>query len=145
MEEPKFQRSSFLRGLFSGVFIELQGIPVVLKILVVVGYLAVLGQLLFTLLFEIAGNNLQTIEYSLSGENHIVPLLVLVITGLAFILGWAYVLTGAAAARARVFLPVLAVFALQLFLGDRWQSPPPLFGICIFFGGPGHLWTDLSN
>jgi hypothetical protein len=116
MEEPKIQKLNFLRGFFSGVFIELQGLPVVLKILVVVGYLAVLGQLLFTLLFEIAGNNLQTIEYSLSGENHIVPILVLVITGLAFILGWAYVLTGAAAARARVFLPVLAVFALQLFL-----------------------------
>ncbi len=116
MDMPNPHGSGFFRSFFSGVFIDLQRLPVVLKILVVVGYLAVLGQLLFTLVVELAGEHLGTVTYTLAGENHIIPLLVLVITGLAFILGWAYLLTGAAAGAARIFLPVLALFAVQLFL-----------------------------
>ncbi len=116
MDRSNLHGSGFLRSFFSGVFIDLRSLPVVLKILVVVGYLAVLGQLLFTLLAELAGDRLGIVRYTLADENHIIPLLVLVITGLAFILGWAYLLTGAAAARARIFLPVLALFAVQLFL-----------------------------
>lgn len=116
MDASKPLKAGILRRTFAGIFIDLQGLPVILKILTVVGYLAVLGQLLFTLLVELAGDRLQTVEYVLAGENRKVPLLVMAIAGLAFILGWAYLLTGAATARARIFLPILALFALQLFL-----------------------------
>ncbi|MCJ7432709.1 MAG: hypothetical protein MUO77_04400, partial [Anaerolineales bacterium] len=37
-------------------------------------------------------------------------------TILFFILGWVYVLTGAAMAKARIFLPALGLFAFQLFI-----------------------------
>jgi hypothetical protein len=57
-----------------------------------------------------------------------VPLLVLVITGLAFILGWVYLLAGAAAARTRIFLPVLALFALQLLL----QTNITFLNLCFY-------------
>jgi hypothetical protein len=116
MDAPKYLKTDLLRRTFADNFIDLQGLSVALKILIVVGYLAVLGQLLFTLLVELAGDRLPVVLYSISDVNYKVPLLVMAVSGLAFILGWAYLLTGAAAAKARIFLPVLALFALQLFL-----------------------------
>jgi hypothetical protein len=116
MESPDRPKIGFLRRTFAGIFIDLQGLPVTLKILIVVGYLAVLGQLLFILVVELAGGHLLMVEYTLAGENYKVPLVVMAVAGLAFILGWAYLLAGAAAAKARIFLPVLVLFALQLFL-----------------------------
>lgn len=116
MEAPNPQKTGLLRSVFAGNFIDLQGLPVILKILVLVGYLTVLGQLLFTLVVELAGDHLSVVLYSLAGKDYKVPLLVMSVAGLAFILGWAYLLAGAAAAKARIFLPVLALFSLQLFL-----------------------------
>jgi hypothetical protein len=116
MDAPNPQKTGLLRSLFAGNFIDLQGLPVTLKFLVLVGYLAVLGQLLFTLLVELAGDRLSVVQYSIAENNYRVPLLVMSVAGLAFILGWSYLLAGAAAAKARIFLPVLALFSLQLFL-----------------------------
>ncbi|MGZ6346561.1 MAG: hypothetical protein ACXWNC_03180 [Anaerolineales bacterium] len=116
MDSPNIKKTGLFRSVFAGNFIDLQGLPVTLKILVLVGYLAVLGQLLFTLLVELAGDRLSVVLYSIAENNYRVPLLVMSVAGLAFILGWAYLLAGAAAAKARVFLPVLALFSLQLFL-----------------------------
>ena len=58
MDASKPLKAGILRRTFAGIFIDLQGLPVILKILTVVGYLAVLGQLLFTLLVELAGDRL---------------------------------------------------------------------------------------
>ncbi|MCX6039131.1 MAG: hypothetical protein NTW99_14855 [Chloroflexi bacterium] len=116
MDTPKPPKPNLLRRTFAGNFIDLQGLPVSLKILTIAGYLAVFGLLFFTLLVELAGDRLQTVEYTLAGQNDKVPLVVMAIAGLAFILGWAYLLSGAAAARARIFLPILVLYALQLFL-----------------------------
>lgn len=116
MDTPTPPQPGLLRRIFAGNFIDLQDLPVSLKILTIAGYLAVFGLLFFTLLVELAGDRLQTVEYTLVGQNVKVPLVVMAIAGLAFILGWTYLLTGAAAARARIFLPVLVLYALQLFL-----------------------------
>lgn len=116
MDAPKSLKNSPLRRVIAENFIDFQGLSITLMILIVVGYLAVLGLLLFTMLVELAGDRLPVVLYSISNENYKVPLLVMGVSGLAFIAGWAYLLAGAAAAKARIFLPVLAVFALQLFL-----------------------------
>jgi hypothetical protein len=116
VDTPKPPESGFLQRTFAQILIDLQGLPVSLKILTITGYLAVFGMLLFTLLVELAGDRLQTVAYTLAGQNDKVPLVVMAIAGLAFILGWAYLLTGAAAAKARIFLPILVLYALQLFL-----------------------------
>ena len=116
MDTPKPRKPGLLRRFFAGNFIGLQGLPVSVKLLTIGGYLAVFGLLFFTLLVELAGDRLPVVEYTLAGRNNQTPLLVVAIAGLAFILGWVYLLTGAAAARARIFLPVLALYALQLFL-----------------------------
>jgi len=116
MDAPKSIKTSLLRRVIAGNFIDFQGLSVTLMILIVVGYLAVLGLLLFTMLVELAGDRLPVVLYSISDGNYKVPLLVMGASGLAFIAGWAYLLAGAVAAKARIFLPVLALFALQLFL-----------------------------
>ncbi len=116
VDTPNPQKTGLLRRTIAGNFIDLQGLPVTLKILTIAGYLAVFGLLFFTLVVELAGDRLPTVTYIVLGQNVQVPLIVMAIAGLAFILGWAYLLTGAAAARARIFLPILFLYALQLFL-----------------------------
>jgi len=112
-----------MRRIFADDFINLQGMPVSLKILTIVGYMAVLGQLVFILLVELAGDRLPTVEYTLAGQTNMVPMVVMTIAALAFILGWAYLLTGTATAGVRIFLPVLALFGLQLFLATGGNLP----------------------
>jgi hypothetical protein len=116
MDPANLQKPDFLHRIFSENFIDLQGLPISLKILTIGGYVAVFGLLVFTLLVELTGDYLPTVQYTVTGENLKLPLAVMAITSLAFILGWAYLLTGAASANPRIFLPVLALFAAQLFL-----------------------------
>jgi hypothetical protein len=115
VDNPKPPKPNLLRRTFAGNFIDLQGLPVSLKILTISGYLVVFGMLFFTLLVELAGDRLPTVEYTTLDQNLKLPLVVMAIAGLAFIMGWAYLLTGAAASRARIFLPILVLYALQLF------------------------------
>jgi hypothetical protein len=116
MDSPITPKPGFLQRTFTGYFIDLQDMPVSMIILTLGGYFVVLGMLLMTLVVELAGNRLPAVEFSITGQTDKVPLVVLAVAGLAFILGWVYLLAGAAAARVRIFLPVLALFALQLFL-----------------------------
>ena len=109
-------RPNFLRKFISDNFVDLHGLSFILKILTTAGYLAVLGQLLFTLVIERLGFSLPVVAYSIVDKIYQVPLVVMAVTAIAFIMGWVFLLTGAAASRARVFLPVLTVFALQLFM-----------------------------
>jgi hypothetical protein len=116
MDTTTSQKPGFLRRFFAENFIDLHGLPVSLKILTIGGYVIVFGLLFFTLLVELAGDHLSVVHYTVTEENVKLPLSVMAVTSLAFILGWAYLSTGAAAAAPRIFLPVLALFALQLFL-----------------------------
>ena len=122
VELPKPPKPNFLRRFFAGYFIDLRDLPLSLKILTIAGYLAIFGLLFFTLLVELAGDRLATVEYTVTGPTLKIPLFVVAIAGLAFVLGWAYLLTGAAAAKARIFLPVLLLFALQLFMVSSFLS-----------------------
>lgn len=122
MDTTNHQKPGLLRRTFAENFIDLHGLPVSLKILTIGGYVAVFGLLFFTLLIELAGDHLSTVQYTVTEENLKLPLAVMAITSLTFILGWAYLLTGAASANPRIFLPVLALFALQLFLADPGRS-----------------------
>ena len=116
MDTTNPQKPGFLRRTFAENFIDLHGLPASLKILTIGGYVVVFGLLCFTLLVELAGDHLPTVQYMVAEKNLKLPLAVMAITSLAFILGWAYLLTGAASANPRIFLPILALFALQLFL-----------------------------
>ena len=124
-----------------------------MKILTVIGYLAVFGLLFFTLLVELASEYLPTVAYSISGKDNTVPLIVIAIAGLTFILGWAFLLTGGASARARVFLPVLALYAVQLFLVTGGKLLPLFFELLFFlavliiygFTFRTRFWSDLPG
>src|SRR3990172_5897766 len=98
------------------ILINFRGLPLSVQLLAVLGYLAVLGLLLVTLFFEWLGGELNFVEYRPAAVLYHIPFTVVVITSLTFVLGWAFVLAGAAGSKARVFLPVLALFALQVFI-----------------------------
>lgn len=98
------------------ILIDFRGLPLSVQLLATLGYLAVLGLLLATLFFEWLGSQLNFVEYSAPAGLYHIPFTVVVITSLTFVLGWAFVLAGAAGSKARVFLPVLALFAFQLFI-----------------------------
>jgi hypothetical protein len=116
MDNSKPPKSGFLSRILAGNFIDLQDLPVSLKAMTIVGYLAVFGLLFFTLLVEISADRLPLVLFTQVSEIDQVPFIVMAITGLAFILGWAYLLTGAAASKARIFLPVLILLGFQIFL-----------------------------
>jgi hypothetical protein len=99
-------------------FIDLRGLSLTIKLLTIGGYLSVFFLLAIVLLFETIGKDLPSARFSPSNNAQVVamPLAVMGVTILFFILGWVYVLTGAAMSKARVFLPVLGFFAFQLGL-----------------------------
>ncbi len=86
MDTTNSQKPGFLRHIFAENFIDLQGLPISLKILTVGGYIIVLGLLFFTLLVELAGDHLSTVQYMVAEKNLKLPLAVMAITSLAFIL-----------------------------------------------------------
>jgi hypothetical protein len=153
MENLKPSTPGFWSRTLAENFIALQGLPVSVKIMTIVGYLAVFGLLFFTLLVELTADRLPVVLFTQVGETDQVPLLVVGIAGLAFILGWAYLLTGAAASRARIFLPVLILFGFQLFLVSGGNLLALFLEILFFFivlviyglTFRTHFWSDLPG
>ena len=114
---PKPPKQNFLQKIILNNFVDLRGLPLTLKLLTILGYLAVLGQLLFILFIERFGTSrLPVVKYMLGEQAEQVPLVIVAVTALAFIMGWVFLLTGAATSKARIFLPVLLIFAFQLFM-----------------------------
>ena len=132
MDTPPPPKPPLFRRILAKNFIALKGLPLTVKFLTVLGYLVILGLLLFTLVVELFGQHMLTVQYTLVQGDVKEPLVVMAVTGLAFILGWAYLLTGAATARARIFLPVLALFAAQLFLASGGSLLPLLLEVFFF-------------
>lgn len=138
--------------------IDLEGLSFSLRLLTVLGYVSVGGLLALTLAFELLAPQLRATTYSYtasSGEEVVkqVPGLVMLVGGLGFGLGWAYVLTGATDCRRRVLLPVAGLLAVQLFLilpaGNAmfaWCLTAPLFvgGVVAvyFFTRARRYWRD---
>jgi len=83
------------------------------------GYAAVFLLLLMTLFFEIFGARLPMVHFmAFEGSAQVakhVPTLVMIVSSLGLTLAWAYIMTGATDCRRRIFLPVLALFGVQLF------------------------------
>jgi uncharacterized membrane protein YozB (DUF420 family) len=99
--------------------IDFSGLSLSLRILAVLGYASVSLLLMLTLVLDLLKDRLALITYTSYGSEPAVgqvPFFVLIVSGFCFVLGWAYILTGATDSRRRVFLPVAAIFALQLFL-----------------------------
>lgn len=119
MGDKSFQpQSKSVLSRLAENFIDLRGLPLTIKLLTIGGYISVFFLLAIVLLFEVIGDGLPAVQFSPSNEAEILtmPLAVMAFTILFFIIGWVYVLTGAAMAKARVFLPALGLFAFQLFI-----------------------------
>jgi hypothetical protein len=114
-----------------GMLVNLKGLPLTHQILTGMGYLAVLGLLALTLLVEVLGPNQPSAHYvtpysafaaslpfmaNMIGLHLSLPWLALAGVLLAFVLGWAYLLSGATECRRRIFFPILVLFILQLGL-----------------------------
>jgi hypothetical protein len=86
-----------------------------MRLLILLGYAAIGALLLATLLLELLGDNLSSIYFEdpTVGPRR-VTYAVVVIASLAFVMGWALVLTGASDCRRRVFLPVAGLFVANL-------------------------------
>ncbi len=113
-----------------GMLVNLKDLPLTHQVLTVAGYLAVLGLLAVTLLVQVLGPNQPSARYifprpnfgaanlpfvaDLIGQPLSVPWLALAGALLAFILGWAYLLSGATECRRRIFFPILVSFLFQL-------------------------------
>lgn len=115
-----------------GVFIKLRGLPLNVKLLTIGGYLAVFVLLFCLLALEIT-KDVDFVQYTINGVKRELSLAALAFSSFAFIVGWAYLITGAAAAKGRVFLPVLGLLALQLFLLATNADLLPLFLEALFY------------
>lgn len=87
-----------------------------LKLLAVLGYLSVAALLGLALLFDLFGDRMAAVTYETSGGAQQTPFVVMIVSSLALVLGWAYILTGATDCKLRIFLPIVLLFGLQLFL-----------------------------
>jgi hypothetical protein len=85
-----------LRGAVESRLIDLKSLPPDLRRLALLGYTAVVVLVAAVLLCEVAGPLLPAIAFDGGERRFRVPLLALLISGAAFVTGWAYVVTGAA-------------------------------------------------
>ncbi len=136
-------------------FIDFKGLSLSLRILAVLGYVAVFALLALTLLFDLFRNYLAMVTYVPYGDQPAarqVPFVVMIACGLSIALGWAYVLTGATDCRRRVFFPIVALFVVQLiFLAPinillLWCCTAPMLVAALvgahFFTASKRYWRD---
>ena len=144
---------------FRSKVISLNGLSQDIRRLAVLGYVIVLGMLVATLLLELVGDQLESVTFrpdSSTGRVQI-PILAIIVSNISFVLGWAFLLTGASDCRRRVFLPVVFVFLFQLFLlaiglGDNrnlifafWSLAIPLVALPVglhFFTRRSVRWRE---
>lgn len=136
-------------------FIDFTGLSLGLRILAVLGYVAVFALLALTLLFDLFRNYLTMVAYVPYGDQPAkqVPFVVMIVCGLTLALGWAYVLTGATDCRRRIFFPIVALFVAQLILlipaniRAAWYCTAPVLVAALvgahFFTGSKRYWRDL--
>lgn len=99
--------------------VDLRGLPLNVQVLTVAGYLGMFFLLGLTLILEFIGQNFTPVAFTMTAgtvdTGLRVPLLVMAVSSLAFVLGWAFLMTGATDCRRRVFLPAVVLFISQLF------------------------------
>jgi hypothetical protein len=135
-------------------FIDFRGLSLSLRILAVLGYVAVFALLALTLLFDLFRNYLALVTYVPYGDQPArqVPFVVMIACGLSLTLGWAYVLTGATDCRRRVFFPIVALFVVQLVflvpltILPLWCCTAPVLVVALvgahFFTASKRYWRD---
>jgi hypothetical protein len=98
--------------------VDLRGLPLNAQLLAIFGYIGLFALLGLTLLLELFGDSFTAVTFLPASSDpdtqFRVPLLVMALASLAFVLGWAFLLTGATDCRRRVFFPAVALFAFQL-------------------------------
>lgn len=86
-------------------------------LLTLLGYVSVASLLMVQLFLELHTGKLPHVRFhDVRGQLLSVPLPGMVFSTLAFVLGWALLLTGASDCRRRVFLPIVGVFVFHLLV-----------------------------
>jgi hypothetical protein len=86
-------------------------------LLTLLGYISVVSLLIVQLFLDLYGGRLPHVRFhDVGGQLLSVPLPGIVFSTLAFVLGWAFLLTGASDCRRRVFLPIVGVFVFNLLV-----------------------------
>lgn len=142
--------AGFILNPIKEAFINAKGLSHSLQILTAVGYLILFGLLLITLLLELFGQNLASVTYTSLDDTWQISYLALFISSGGFVIGWAYLLTGATDFSRRIFLPIMGVFAIQLLLIMPIGGSATIFAFCFaglfLFSLIGlHLFTSSSR
>jgi hypothetical protein len=144
--------ADFVRQNLNERVVQLVDLPRGIRVLALLGY-ANVAVLLLTLLFlELSGSHLSDlVAFDIdTATPHEVPFASVVTSLVAFIVGWALILTGSSDCSRRVFLPVLGLFVLQMFLltqvfGEaQWNSQGQVWWatVCVAVVVAGiHLFT----
>lgn len=121
-----------------------------MRLLIVFGYVCVAAVLGATLYLELSIQDSGGVEYPyIEGGLASTPVEVMVISSIAFSLGWAFLLSGASDCRRRVFIPIALIFAFQWVLfspspiENAWATLPGLGGFVLILGAVGaHLFSS---
>ncbi len=99
-------------------FIPMEGMPRGTRLLAWTGYAAIAGLLGITILSALPGISLGAVTFPMTmNDNQVtayVPLLVVLAVLVGFLLGWAYLLSGATNSQPLIFLPFMLLFCVQL-------------------------------
>jgi hypothetical protein len=112
------RRIERLNSTLSERTVNLRELSWTLRLLTLLGYGSVIAMLGATLFLELFGARLAsvTVEPEVLATAVRIPILAMVLSSISFALGWAFVLTGATDCRLQVFLPIIALFAVQWVL-----------------------------
>ncbi len=130
--------------------VDLRPLSPSMRLLIVFGYICVVGALAATLYLELAVSGSSGVEYThLDGELVSTPVEVMVISSIVLSLGWAFFLAGASDCRRRIFIPIALFFAVQWilfsFIESDWAVLTGLGGLIVVFGAVGaHLVSSHS-
>ena len=134
--------SELLHAALRERLVRTHDLPRGVRLLTLLGYISVVSLLIVQLFLDLYGGKLPHVRFhDVRGQLLSVPLPGIVFSTLAFVLGWALLLTGASDCRRRVFLPIVGVFVFHLLV----LSPYPFFRVSGYEGEGGTtLWGLLA-
>lgn len=98
--------------------VDLSSMPRGMRLISTFGYACVTVFILATLVLEYFGNSMPETNFvSVSSSEARIPVPAVVISCIAYLVGWTLVLTGASDCRRRIFLPIVCAFLIQVLLG----------------------------
>ena len=110
------------RGVVEEIRVDVRDLPGQTRFLTILGYAGILAVMVSALLIDAFGDRLPTTIYRYAGQTLATPVLEVWVAGLAFVIGWALLLTGATDFGWRLFVPTLLFFTWELLVlgaGDR--------------------------